>query len=149
LLDKAVWRRFEIRIALPMPDQGTRQELFARYLPPLEYSQEELRFLAWLSEGMNGSEIRTMTDTMKRQVGLELGPHPSLLDLIRRFVLTHAGSAENMKPRLALPFGNPQHLAHAVMSDDQLQLTQEELATVMGKDQTTISRWLTKANAGD
>jgi ATP-dependent 26S proteasome regulatory subunit len=149
LLDKAIWRRFEIRIALPMPDQRTREELFARYLPPLGDSRDWLRFLGWMSDGMSGSEIKTMTDAMKRQVGLETGALPSLFELTRRFALTHAGGENAAKQRLKLLFGNPQLLAHAAMSDDDLSLTQEELASIMGKDQATISRWISKATVGD
>jgi len=147
LLDKAVWRRFEIRLALPLPEQGIREEILKVYLPPLEVEPDTLRFLAWLSAGMSGSDIKTMTNSMKRQTGLENGDRPTLFELARRFALTHAGTSGNDQ-RLTLLSGTPQCVARAVMSDETLGLTQEGLAAIMGKDQTTISRWVNKETVG-
>jgi len=114
-------------------------------LPPLALPSEESRFLAWLTEGMTGSDIRTMTNALKRHVGLSNGHHSTIFELARQFAITHAGSTQYK--RLSLLGGSPQQLVHAAMQDDQLQMTQEVLASIIGKDQTTISRWLSRPSA--
>ena len=146
LLDNAVWRRFEVRIALPLPDDGARELILSRYMPPLKMPPDEIRFLGWLTDGMTGSDIRIMTNAMKRQVGLANGTRPTVLDLASQFAITHAGSKQHK--RLSLLAGGVQELVRAAMADEELQMTQETIASIIGRDQTTISRWTSKTPVG-
>lgn len=140
LLDTAVWRRFEVRLSLPLPDQAGRESIVRRYLPPLVLNDEEIRFLAWLSEGMSGSDVRNMMNAFKRQAGLANGTRVTVFDSARVFATTHAGT--NHYKRLALLAEGAQPLVRAAMADNALRMTQDAIATIVGKDQTTVSRWL-------
>jgi MoxR-like ATPase len=146
LLDNAVWRRFEVRIALPLPDDNARELILERYLPPVKIPSDQIRFLAWLTDGMTGSDIRIMTNAMKRQIGLANGARPTVLELADQFAITHAGSKQHK--RLSLLSAGPQELVRAAMADKELQMTQGTLASIIGRDQTTISRWTNKIPAG-
>jgi hypothetical protein len=141
LLDKAVWRRFEIRIAIPVPSLEERQEIFARYLPPLDIDESMLKFLGWLSNGMTGSEIETVTKGLKRLITMCSGDKSSaLIEHLQGYALTHANAHPNS--RISLLLGAPQHLVQTVMNDPEIQITQAAMAAVLGRDQTTIGRWI-------
>lgn len=139
LLDKAVWRRFESRIAIPPPGPSERAAMLERYLPPLESSTHMVSFLAWLTEGMTGSELQTMTNGLKRNTAIH-GGTKSLIENVQAVALTNANLVPS--PRMALLFGGFQKLAIEVLKDTQAGITQASLAAVLQKDQTTISRWL-------
>jgi AAA+ superfamily predicted ATPase len=139
LLDKAVWRRFESRIAIPPPGPAERAAMLERYLPPLESSTHMISFLAWLTEGMTGSELQTMTNGLKRNTAIH-GGAKSLIENVQAVALTNANLVPS--PRMALLFGGFQKLAIEVLKDTQAGITQAGLAAVLQKDQTTISRWI-------
>jgi ATP-dependent 26S proteasome regulatory subunit len=141
LLDKAVWRRFEIRIAIPVPSLEERRQIFARYLPPLDIDESMLKFLGWLSNGMTGSEIETVTKGLKRLITMSSnGKSSALIEHLQAYALTHANAHPNS--RISLLLGAPQHLVQTVMDDPEIQITQAAMAAVLGRDQTTIGRWI-------
>lgn len=139
LLDPAVWRRFEIRIEIPAPNEEARKQILSMYLPPLHFDDGILSFLAWVSEGLTGSEIETMVRSLKRHATLLRGEQFVFIDALRAFVTTNA-TAER-QPRLEL-LSQPAHqFVHTVMNAG-VGLSQQELGFVLGRDQATISRWL-------
>ncbi|HEY2390125.1 MAG TPA: ATP-binding protein [Candidatus Angelobacter sp.] len=139
LLDSAVWRRFEIRVEIPSPNEDARKQILARYLPPLHFDEGILNFLAWVSEGLTGSAIETMVRSLKRHSTILRGEEFVFIDALRAFVTTNA-TAER-QPRLEL-LSQPAHqFVHTVMNAG-VRLSQQELGFVLGKDQATISRWL-------
>ena len=72
LLDRAVWRRFQIRIELPMPKQGQTEEWFRRFAQrtghPLGYSP---RSLAQRLRGLSFAEIEEFGTDVLRRIVLE------------------------------------------------------------------------------
>jgi hypothetical protein len=118
-----------------------RQEIFARYLPPLDIDESMLKFLGWLSNGMTGSEIETVTKGLKRLITMCSGDKSSaLIEHLQGYALTHANAHPNS--RISLLLGAPQHLVQTVMNDPEIQITQAAMAAVLGRDQTTIGRWI-------
>jgi len=140
LLDTAVWRRFEVRIEVPVPDFEAREQIFARYLPPLKFDELTTRFLAWATEGMTGSDIETISRNLKRFTAVHADGEFRLLDAFRSHVLTQAGHLKNH--RLELLRGRPQELAKTLNDDGDLRYTQQNLAELFQRDQGTISRWI-------
>src|SRR6185503_3282947 len=51
LLDPAVWRRFEVRIRVPVPAEQEREKILQQYLQPLPTNPAEIRFLSWVTDG--------------------------------------------------------------------------------------------------
>jgi hypothetical protein len=138
LLDPAVWRRFEIRVEMPLPSEEERKRILAMYIPPMEIGDSIMSFLSWVAEGLTGSEIETMVRGLKRHVTLTKGQEFVYIDALRSFATMTATSQK--RPRLDLLTQSSQDLARIVYSD--LRLSQQELGFLLGKDQATISRWL-------
>lgn len=83
LLDRAVWRRFQIRIELPMPDKSNIKqwlELFAsKYALNFQY---DLSKLATELEGYNFGDIETFALTVMRRHVLAL-PDNNVKDIVK------------------------------------------------------------------
>ena len=142
LLDSAIWRRFDIRVAVPKPDLGSRLDIVNRYVAPLDVSLAERRFLAWLTEGLTGSEIETLANAIKRAAAMSSNNEFSVLDALK----VHAVLSSNHRhyPRWEQLLSPIEALATTLAGDRELAFTQEDLARFFGKDQSTISRWKRK-----
>lgn len=73
LLDKAVWRRFQIRVALNKPDKNTIEKYLERFSK--SFGQKlgiDIKKLAESVEGSNFSDIEEMTREIKREYVLSL-----------------------------------------------------------------------------
>ena len=70
LLDRAVWRRFQVRLELPMPKQGQIQEWFRRFERKTGYKLgRSHRSLAQSLRGLSFSEVEDFgTDVVRRIV---------------------------------------------------------------------------------
>ncbi|KRG85322.1 MULTISPECIES: AAA family ATPase [Stenotrophomonas] len=146
LLDSAIWRRFDIRIAVPRPDLESRLEIVNRYVTPLEIALPERRFLAWLTEGLTGSEIETLANAIKRAAALNSSADFSALNALK----VHAQLSSNHRhhPRWEQLLGPAEALAATLSRDRELAFSQEDLARFFGKDQSTISRWKRRYREG-
>lgn len=142
LLDSAIWRRFDIRVAVPKPDLASRLDIVNRYIAPLDIAAAERRFLAWLTEGLTGSEIETLANAIKRAAAMSSSNEFSVLEALK----VHAMLSSNHRqhPRWERLLGTIEALVAALAADRELNFTQEDLARFFGKDQSTISRWIRK-----
>lgn len=139
LLDPAVWRRFEIRIAMPPPSFKERAQILEIYLQPLPIDLPAINLLAWLSEGRTGSDLESMARSIKRYTAVHRQGDFSLIEALRAYILTNATAQANEK--LALLMSSPQEIARRVLAEDCLGLTQQQVGRLLGRDQATISRW--------
>jgi len=142
LLDSAIWRRFDIRVAVPKPDLESRVDIVNRYVAPLDVSLAERRFLAWLTEGLTGSEIETLANAIKRAAAMSSNADFSALEALKVHALLSANHRQH--PRWEQLLGPLETLAATLAADRELAFTQEDLARFFGKDQSTISRWIRK-----
>lgn len=67
-LDPAVWRRFDIQIALDAPGQQERQRILARYLAPYGLPGREMALLAEAFETASPALMRQFCEALKRQI---------------------------------------------------------------------------------
>ncbi|OIQ99454.1 ATP-dependent zinc metalloprotease FtsH [mine drainage metagenome] len=138
LLDKAIWRRFEVRIFIPLPETQSREKIISQYFPPLRLSDVQLGLVSWLTEGFSGADIETMSRNVKRYMALN--PQEEFLAALRSYVLTNAGQGAREHQKLIL---SDQHeLARALYKEDARVFNQANLASLFGKTQPTIARWL-------
>lgn len=142
LLDTAIWRRFDIRVSVPKPDLESRLDIVNRYVAPLDLSLPERRFLAWLTEGLTGSEIETLANAIKRSSAMNPGSEFSAIEALK--VHAMLSSNHHQHPRWEQLLGPVETLAAVLGSDRDLAFTQDDLARFFGKDQSTISRWKRK-----
>lgn len=67
LLDPAIWRRFEVQLAVPMPEFDQRVEIARRFLDDDEAAGAEAKLLAWVCEGVSGAELQTMATKYRKR----------------------------------------------------------------------------------
>ena len=140
LLDSAVWRRFDVRLAVPKPAIATRMQIVDRYLNRSGRDDATAKLIAWLTEGMTGSDIETMTRTIRRhQI---LNPGATLLASLRYFAVTQATRGEARYARLLA--GPTEDLAREALASPDLEISQRKLAQVLGISQSKLSRSLQK-----
>jgi chromosomal replication initiation ATPase DnaA len=140
LLDPAVWRRFDVRIEVPKPDYETRLHIVSKNVSSnLSLTAVQQAYLAWLTDGESGADIRRMVDFIKRQFALK-SDALNFLDVIRAYVQLSAGTAESPNRRTAK--GSIEEIAIDLWSDGKGPLNQEQLAELLKRGQATISRWI-------
>jgi SpoVK/Ycf46/Vps4 family AAA+-type ATPase len=140
LLDPAVWRRFEVRIVVPVPEYAERRKILELYLQPLPVDGSALIFLAWLSQGLTGSDLESMARSIKRFITIHGRGDFALMEALRAYALTNATAQRT--EILELLLASPQEIARRILSEPDLGLTQHDVGKLLGKDQATISRWV-------
>lgn len=147
LLDTAVWRRFEGRIEIGLPDAAARNALVKRFLSPVMLSDAECKMLVWLTEGMSGADIETLIAGGKRFFVMQSADGDSIGNGItarRRALLAALRRQATLnghlfgRDRQTLLLGPEDEFAAAMVSG--AGLTQREAAIVVGLSQSTISR---------
>lgn len=147
LLDAAVWRRFEGRIEISMPDSDARNALVDRFLAPVMLTESERKMLVWLTEGMSGADIETLIAGGKRYFVMQSGEggYSGVGTIGRRRALLAALQRQATlnghlfgKEKQALLLGSRDGLAAALISE--AGLTQRDAAIFVGLSQSTISR---------
>jgi hypothetical protein len=147
LLDPAIWRRFEVKIEMPLPPATARERLIAEFLAPVAVHDSALHLLAWASHGASGSEVRSMTHAMKRYLVLEKSGSDQMqldggdaLTALRRYHVTSANLED--RARLAALREEPRSIARMLLKSEDSSFTQASVAQLLGRDQTTIGRWM-------
>jgi hypothetical protein len=139
LLDAAVWRRFDVQLAVPRPRFETRLEIARHYLERMDLSDMQLKLLAWISDGLTGAEIEALARSVKKSAAIE-AERFDFMDSIRRLAILNGGRVPAGR-REALRQDNA-HLAAVLYDDASLNFEQKDLATLFGRDPGTVSRWL-------
>ena len=70
LLDPAIWRRFEVQLAVPLPEYDQRVEIALESLDGSGAQQNrhaEAHLLSWAAEGLSGAELRTLTTKYRKR----------------------------------------------------------------------------------
>lgn len=143
LLDTAVWRRFDTRIQVPKPDFKARLAIVKRYMSPLDLRDLDHRLLAWLTHDRSGAQVQTLCNSMLRMVALNDSAEFSLAEALRVNAQLNADFKDS--PRQLAIVGDPELLAQQLATDPETAFTQTELAQLLRKDQSTISRWQKRA----
>lgn len=90
LLDPAIWRRFSVRLAMPLPDLESRQKLWLHFLQGYQHDGLGLAEVAKRSEGMSGAAIEQVCLDTKRSAVLQGKTTVDEMELFRRLGLTVA-----------------------------------------------------------
>lgn len=136
LLDPAVWRRFEMRILVPKPNYPARMKIIEKYIHPLRFTVEEIKFLTVLTEGFNGSDILLMLNNFKRMAAIG-NSDQTFIETVKSFAVIHAGSEVNEFMQLLL---HNQDAAIMSLLHKKHEFTQKEIALVFDVNQSKVSR---------
>lgn len=101
-IDGAIWRRFDIHIALELPGQFERERIIARYLDPLGLPKAELAALADSLATASPALIRQLCENLKRQIviGPKVGWDMRKEALFERMLAAFGPHPDLGKPRL-------------------------------------------------
>lgn len=147
LLDPAIWRRFEVKVQMPLPQEDQRSLIIQHFLHPLSVPDIAMALLSWVTEGATGSEIEGIAKALKRFSILQkegagrgtLETH-DVIAALQRYYISSAKLGDRSK--LALLREEPRLFAKALLESGRLGFNQTSVALLMGKDQATISRWV-------
>jgi ATPases of the AAA+ class len=145
LLDPAVWRRFEAQLFVPLPSFASRVAIVRRYMETVETSEAGARLLAWVTDGSTGADIEQLCKSLQKRVLMTSGAgnEYSLLNALQGFLPIHAGRLN--RERVEAIQQPPEDLVPQLMADHSLGLSRADVAQLVGKDPTTISRWMQRA----
>ena len=142
LLDAAIWRRFDSRVAIPRPGAESRLRMVGRFLVGVPVEDVDISLLAWLTDGRSGAEIETLCSSIKRYLVMNGAGRKSLLEALSVNSLLSADHSDS--PRQAVFAEGSEALARQLSGDEEIRFTQESLARLFNTTQSTISRWLRK-----
>jgi SpoVK/Ycf46/Vps4 family AAA+-type ATPase len=144
LLDSAVWRRFDVQLAVPKPLFEARLEIIRRLISPLDLEDVEISVLAWLSDGMSGADLESLIVSIKKALVLRVedeAHQTGLIPLLRQILVLHSGRMAGSDKTSALRL-DAAELSKVLMRAPELRLHQSDLATLFKKNKGTVSRWL-------
>lgn len=138
LLDPAIWRRFEVQLAIPLPALDQRIEIARRFLSSDNNAQDdaEARLLAWISDGLSGADIQVIA--MKfRKSRLLSGFGMSAVGLLIQTAIS-TSSRIDMDRISALSGDGPELTAY--LRSLPLGFSRSDLANLLNVSTKTISR---------
>lgn len=138
LLDRAIWRRFEVQIEIPKPDSEVRRAIVEQNMPPIEAPSSHIALLAWLTDGCSGAEVEALVRAYKKEIAVNPNSKRELLHALRRFATLNTGRITERRKKYLL--GNEDRLLQVLRAD--MELNFEDLGTITGQDKSTISRRL-------
>lgn len=142
LLDPAVWRRFEVQLATPLPSAHERLEIAKASMKDLT---TESKFVAWISEGYSGSELITLVDRYRKRSILAEQTTTPVATISPLAASTTAGVGAS-KPRIGL---DETSLMQALATSTDIRFQQSEIAFLTGVSTKTVSRRVSELAEGD
>lgn len=131
LLDKAIWRRFDISIDIPLPNEKTRREIFEKMFEDTIYSEEiytMATILSEISDGMSPADIEKASNHAKK--------HSIMYESsIKKSIVIEIA---NMKNDKSLNFNKK----FCRLAKDNLKMTYKEMSEILGKSISAIQNYL-------
>ena len=134
LLDKAIWRRFDRLLTIPMPEEGERMLLLKRHLGRFNQAlrNETLKYLSCNTKNVNAADICKMCEHIKRQSLINPTEDIDLLALGELFKICNLDSREE---KISIC---------QQLKKEFVYLSQREISQITQIPLTSVSRYLTK-----
>jgi hypothetical protein len=144
LLDAAIWRRFEVQLAIPLPDFEDRVKIAQKDLGADPLAVAVSKLLAWVCEGLSGAELRTMTAKFRKRRLFDPALRATPLRTIEQ--LAQSTSVHILRERAATLSSDETSLT-LLLWEANIGLTQSELAILLERDPKTIGRRINRVPA--
>jgi len=139
LLDAAIWRRFPYKVELQLPDLDVRETLWSHFLFQDEKSRrKDAQLLARVSDGLNGADIENIALAARRRSILSR-QEPSLGHILSAVCESSTGSPRLLDSR---PLETEEKKALTTLLHDKGQITQSEIARIVGVTRQMVHRYL-------
>lgn len=101
-IDPALWRRFNISLEIPIPDEQARFSIIKRYLLPMELDDAAIQTLTDLMDGATPALLRQMMEGIKRDLVLapKFDHQKDAQAVIRRVITGLIPHSDTQKPPL-------------------------------------------------
>jgi len=136
LLDKAIWRRFDRTLTIPLPEEAERKALIQRHLGKIKnkLNADVFEYLSRNTKNVNAADICKLCEHIKRQCLLNPDLNVNIIALTELFKITSVETKEEKQAVCTTLKNVFPDLGHRDIS----KITQIPL--------TTVSRYLTKHN---
>lgn len=143
LLDPAIWRRFEIQIKVPKPDNESRRRIIELYLKPLSLDERITKLLSWITKDFSGAEIEVFINAYKKYFAIH---SVSDNDIFPALQYLAAISGDKIRPEAYnMIMQEPPQIATALAANQELNFSRIDIGALLSKDKTTIGRWIKAA----
>lgn len=134
LLDKAIWRRFDRCLTIPMPEEGERMQLLQRHLGKLNQTAKKttIAYLSHNSKNINAADVCKMCEHIKRQTLIKYDQNVDLLALTELFKISQL---ENREEKISIC---------KQLKREFPKLSQREISQITQIPLTSVSRYLSK-----
>ncbi len=141
LLDPAIWRRFDVQLDIPKPSNQVIYELLNIFLPPLKFSEPELKFMTWCLNGSTGADVEKLVNWLKRMKIINEYRHENLISLMRRYILLNTGRiSENVKKAL----DGPSEILYEILTGPDVEFKKKEVASILNITPSSLSKQMSK-----
>lgn len=133
LLDRAIWRRFDIAIEIPLPNLTTREKIIERCFAETEYQDRVNNIsdmLAALTEGMSPADITKICERTKKQVLM----YDEVLE--KAIILEIANITTDKTVKFNKRF--------CKIARKEVGMTYREMATILNKSVAAVQNYLKK-----
>ncbi len=135
LLDPAIWRRFDVVINLSLPELEERMALLHQFLGPQEIDENNLRWIAIMTEGCSGSDIAQMAIRTRQEKALT--PDASPLYLLVREAWRRL---DENKPTTNMPTEDKSVLVRFIDSRTNGKVPAKTMEEMTGISDSTVAR---------
>ncbi|RZJ83910.1 MAG: ATP-binding protein, partial [Chryseobacterium sp.] len=140
LLDPAIWRRFDIQIEIPKPSPDVMMLLLKKFVKPLEFSDSEIKFLAWCLENSSGADAEMLSKWLKRAFVLE--KESNIVLVMKQFALLNSGRVNADKRNMML--NSDEDFITMLLNDKSFLFKQKDIAPLFGMTPSSLSKQLSK-----
>lgn len=140
LLDPAIWRRFDIQIEIPKPSVEVMMLLLKKFVKPLEFSDSEIKFLAWCLENSSGADAEMLSKWLKRAFVLE--KESNIVSVMKQFALLNSGRVNAEKRNMML--NSDDDFITMLLNDKVFSFKQKDIAPLFGMTPSSLSKQLSK-----
>ncbi len=141
LLDPAIWRRFDVQIDIPKPSNKVIQELLKAFLPPLVFSESELKLMSWCLNGATGADVEKWVNWLKRMKIINEYKHENLISLMKRYILLNTGRiSKNVKDAL----DGPNEALYEILTGSDADLKKKDIASILNITPSSLSKQMSK-----
>ncbi len=135
LLDRAIWRRFDVTMEIVMPDHKTREKLFEYAFKDSEYTtikKQTFKMLSQLTEGVSPADIIKVCERSKKQYLMYGG------DIEKITIMEIA----NVRTDKNLDFNKK----FCKVAKEEFGMTYREMASILDKSISAIQNYIKKGD---
>ncbi len=146
LLDPAVWRRFDYKVKVELPNQEVRKQLTTEFLKDVitQGDGETIDIISYLTEGMSGSDIESFSTKVKTYMILDKKHTLHSVDLFEYFIRFLHGYERNVDSREYSEEGLKLKVAKFLREQNSKEFTIRKLSGITGMSTGKISQELRK-----